>query len=369
MANIQNTKAQNIKVITTQDGKVNFVSPGVGFIEGYSLHHKDNSLVQPKKFILEQSGRKIVLLSQDRKKPVVLVDTETGANLGDFQVSCPNTSLNLLDFTPSRKWSNLDSESQFGYLFVSDKTLGNTLWDVRQNGKTISLKKDDSISYSKAKFSVSATSTSGQIAIGDKKGVVRLFSESGKKKKMVRAKTNLHQFATNEAIIGIDVSADGKWVLWTVKNQIFLCNTEFQDSKGERTTGFEQRMGKDKKNTLVIQLTQQDLQNLQMNAKDVSFTPAKFDNSPQSFAGSFEKIITTTCGPYVLTWKMRNVMKDYQKKRWTYKSATDPYYKVDRKVNIIRLENNIVADTFGYGNFSGMLSGLVPPTLVQDVQL
>src|ERR1700710_1392874 len=68
---------------------------------------------------------------------------------------------------------------------------------------------------SKTGFTSATTTEKGYIAIGSEKGDIRLYDRLG-----VIAKTNLP--ALGDPIIGLDVSADGRWVLATSKNYLLL---------------------------------------------------------------------------------------------------------------------------------------------------
>lgn len=363
MQHIESTY-NNIKIVSHQGeqegfGKIDFVSPGQGFISGYHLQHTNGQGFVPEQFLVEDGGRKMLFPT---KSTIVHYDTETGANLGDFQVACPNsTAVTLRDVAPCKKFGNLDSQGEYGLVFVSEKSAGNLLWDVRQNQKgKLTVKEKDFLSYKKGNLQVAATSKSGHLAIGDGSGVVRLYSDPSKKG-MIRAKTNIDQVSFGDPIIGMDVSADGEWVLWTTQQRIFLCNTKFRDDKNELSSGFEKRMGDNKKDVLIIQLSDSELKRMGISKDKVCFTPAKFDNS--SHLGSLESIVATTCGPFIVTWKMRNLTKDYQKGRFSMAAENK-----DRKANIIQLEDNILTDTFGFGMCTNVLSSVLSEE-IKDVRL
>ncbi len=117
----------------------------------------------------------------------------------------------------------------------------------------------------------------GQLAVADKEGIVHLFSNPSDG--VVRAKTNLDQFSGLGEIIGVDVSGDGKWVLWTLRDRIFLANVEFRDPKSNAVTlGFNKPMGEAKSDVLELRLQPDELARIGITAEQVNFAPAKFDN-------------------------------------------------------------------------------------------
>ncbi len=92
------------------------------------------------------------------------------------------------------------------------------------------------------------------------------------------AKTNLDDVAVG-TVIGVDVSADGEWVLWTARNRIYLANVLFRDSKtNEVQSGFDKSMGDQKSNVLQLQLLPEELSKMHVKEDDVCFTRARFDN-------------------------------------------------------------------------------------------
>jgi len=53
----------------------------------------------------------------------------------------------------------------------------------------------------------------------------------------------LTTFPSKDPIIGVDVTADGKWVLATCKTYLIVINTEIKDTG---VTGFAKSMGQNK---------------------------------------------------------------------------------------------------------------------------
>jgi hypothetical protein len=73
-------------------------------------------------------------------------------------------------------------------------------------------------------FSAAATTASGKLAVASNKGDIRLFDKLGK-----IAKTALP--ALGDAIIGVDVTADGRWLIATCKTYLLLIDTLIGDGK------------------------------------------------------------------------------------------------------------------------------------------
>ncbi len=87
---------------------------------------------------------------------------------------------------------------------------------------------------SKNQFSVMATTESGYIAVASEKGDIRLFDRVG-----VNAKTLIPPLG--EPIIGLDVSANGRWVLCTCKTYLLLIDTKIKEGKYEGQSSVAQR--------------------------------------------------------------------------------------------------------------------------------
>ena len=93
---------------------------------------------------------------------------------------------------------------------------------------------------SKVDFSALATTEAGFIAVASEKGVIRLFDRVG-----VRAKVTLPSLG--EAITGLDVSADGRWILATCSRYLLLIDVLISEGKHEGKVGFQRTFGKDGK--------------------------------------------------------------------------------------------------------------------------
>eukprot|EP01102_Stenamoeba_stenopodia_P020218 TRINITY_DN7804_c0_g1_i3.p2 TRINITY_DN7804_c0_g1~~TRINITY_DN7804_c0_g1_i3.p2 ORF type:complete len:162 (+),score=40.18 TRINITY_DN7804_c0_g1_i3:820-1305(+) len=149
----------------------------------------------------------------------------------------------------------------------------------------------------------------------------------------------------------MDVSADGEWLLWTTEKFLALAKVGFQGGKG-KTTGFETAMGKDKKpDALLIRIPEQDLERLGLTEDDVSFTVARFDRSTSiGVADVVEEYVITTTGPYVLQWKLRQLVNDYNSKRESNYQKSRP--------KIRKQETNIVDKIFEYGQTNKVVAAL-----------
>lgn len=85
---------------------------------------------------------------------------------------------------------------------------------------------------SKNKFSGVATTSSGKLAVASEKGDIRLFDSIGK-----NAKTALPPLG--DPIIGIDVTADGRYIVSTTSTYLLLIDTLIGEGRYQGQLGFD----------------------------------------------------------------------------------------------------------------------------------
>lgn len=185
---------------------------------------------------------------------------------------------------------------------------------------------------SKNDFSAAATTEKGHIAVASNKGDVRLFDRLG-----INAKTHIP--ALGEAIIGLDVSADGHWVLATCRTYLLLIDAMQKDGKNEGKLGFEKSFAKDSKpQPRRLGLTPSHVAQFQHETKQpISFTPAKFNTG----VDDKETSIVTATGPFIVTWNLKKVLA----------GKKDPY-------TIKRYAEEVKADNFKFGSDKNVIVAL-----------
>lgn len=185
---------------------------------------------------------------------------------------------------------------------------------------------------SRTAFTTASTTEKGYIAVGSANGDVRLFDRLG-----IRAKTALP--ALGDPIIGLDVSADGQYLLATTKTYLLLVDTKQYDGKDAGKLGFEKSFPKDSKpKPRRLALTPAHIAQFQHETKTpLSFTPAKFNTGPDTQ----ETTIVTSTGPFIVTWSMKKLMKNMK----------DPY-------NIKRYAEEVKADNFRFGSDKNIVVAL-----------
>lgn len=185
---------------------------------------------------------------------------------------------------------------------------------------------------SKNDFSAAATTEKGYIAVASNKGDVRLFDRLG-----INAKTYIP--ALGEPIIGLDVSADGHWVLATCRTSLLLIDAMQKDGKNEGKLGFEKAFSKDSKpKPRRLGLSPNHVAQFQHETKTpISFTPANFNTG----LDEKETSIVTATGPFIITWSLNKVLA----------GKKDPYV-------IKRYSDNVKADNFKFGTDKNVIVAL-----------
>jgi len=264
--------------------------------------------------MLSQRDSRMLMLNPLRDDTVFCMDLERGQVIEEWNV---NDEMKIRAFGPQEKYGQLTGEQ--GILGVNLNTLFSL--DPRINKKN---KMAQNYSYVKApKMTCVGTNGTGQIAVGDLHGEIRLFSDITKK-----AKTLLP--GLGDPVIGIDVTEDGHYIVATTSQYLLVIPTVIEGKKGK--TGFDVSMGAAKPTPLKLQLDPKDL--AKYNIGKVSFTAAHF-NTGSSIK---EEWIVTSTGPFVITWDFSWVrlghLKRYQIKKQTQDIVADQfrYNKEDQVV-------------------------------------
>lgn len=185
---------------------------------------------------------------------------------------------------------------------------------------------------SKNDFSAAATTEKGYIAVASTKGDIRMFDRLG-----INAKTHIP--ALGEPIIGLDVSADGRWVLATCRTYLLLVDALQKEGRYEGKLGFERSFGKDAKpQPRRLGLRPSHVAQFQHETGvPLSFTPARFNTG----LDSDETSIVTATGPFIVTWNLAKVLA----------GRRDPY-------TIKRYAEEVKADNFKYGSDKNVIVAL-----------
>ncbi|KAK2064397.1 VID27 cytoplasmic protein [Colletotrichum caudatum] len=286
------------------------------------------TLFSPKKVMLHNEDRNMILQNEQDPNKLYRMDLEYGKVVDEWNV---HEDIPVLNFAPENKFAQMTHEPTF--LGISKNALYRV--DPRLSGTKLV---DSQLKQyvSKNDFSAIATTEKGYIAVASNKGDVRLFDRLG-----INAKT--HVPALGEAILGLDVSADGRWVLATCRTYILLVDALQKSGKNEGKLGFEKSFAaSDKPQPRRLALTPEHVaQFAHETGKPVSFTPARFNTGE----GTEETSIITATGPYIVEWSLKKVLRGakaaYRIKRYAEEVKADDFkFGTDKNV-IVALPNEV----------------------------
>ena len=284
----------------------------------------NGKLFSPKKVMLHAEDTNMILQNEANPNSLYRMDIEYGKIVDEWKV---HDDIPVDTFAPESKFAQMTGEQTFlglskNALYRIDPRLaGNKLVDSEL--KQYASKND---------FSAAATTEKGYIAVASNKGDIRMFDRLG-----INAKTHIP--ALGEPIIGLDVSADGRWVLATCRTYLLLIDALQKDGKNEGKLGFEKSFGKDSKpQPRRLGLTPSHVAQFQHETgAPLSFTTARF-NTGQDVS---ETSIITATGPFIVTWNMKKVIRGNK----------DPY-------TIKRYAEEVKADNFKYGSDKNVIVAL-----------
>ncbi|RKU43128.1 hypothetical protein DL546_006346 [Coniochaeta pulveracea] len=288
----------------------------------------DGTLFTPKKVMLHNEDRNLILQKDNDPNKLYRMDLEYGKVVDEWKV---HEDIPVLTFAPENKFAQMTHEPTF--LGISKNALYRV--DPRLSGQKLV---DSQLKQyaSKNDFSALATTEKGYIAVASNKGDIRLFDRLG-----INAKTHIP--ALGEPIIGLDVSADGRWVLATCRTYLLLIDAQQKSGKNEGKLGFEKSFAADAKpQPRRLALTPEHVAQFNHETgKGVSFTQAKFNTG----AGIEETSIITATGPYIIEWNLKKVLAGrkapYLIKRYTDDVKADDFkFGTDKNV-IVALPHEV----------------------------
>lgn len=281
-------------------------------------------LMNPKKVMLHGEDRDLIIQNNVDANKLYRMDIEYGKVVDEWNV---HDDIPVVNFAPENKFAQMTSEQTF--LGVSNNSLFRV--DPRLGGNKL-VDSDMKQYASKNDFSSLATTEKGYIAVASNKGDIRLFDRLG-----IRAKTQLP--ALGDPITGMDVSADGRWILGTTQNYILLVDAMQKDGKNEGKLGFEKGFSADTKpRPRRLALTPEHVaQFYHETGKPINFTPAKFNTGE----GAEETSIITATGPYIIEWNLKRLLR-----------GTKAPYKIKR------YEDEVKADDFKFGSDKNVIVAL-----------
>ncbi|OTB06405.1 hypothetical protein M426DRAFT_72210 [Hypoxylon sp. CI-4A] len=269
----------------------------------------------PKKVMLHNEDRNLILQNDTDPNKLYRMDLEYGKVVDEWNV---HDDIPVITFAPENKFAQMTHEPTF--LGISKNALFRV--DPRLSGNKLV---DSQLKQyvSKNDFSAVSTTEKGYVAVASNKGDIRLFDRLG-----INAKTVIP--ALGEPIIGLDVSADGRWVLATCRTYLLLIDALQKAGKNEGKLGFEKPFAADSKpQPRRLALNPEHVAQFHHETgKGVNFTPARFNTSKTNE----ETSIITATGPYIIDWNLDKVVR----------GSKAPYI-------IKRYEDTVRADDFKFG--------------------
>eukprot|EP01099_Mayorella_cantabrigiensis_P003250 TRINITY_DN2523_c0_g1_i2.p1 TRINITY_DN2523_c0_g1~~TRINITY_DN2523_c0_g1_i2.p1 ORF type:complete len:387 (+),score=109.25 TRINITY_DN2523_c0_g1_i2:30-1190(+) len=315
-------------------------------IDGWSL---TDSLTKknftPRKLILQNESHNTLILTPDRKNVVQYYDTERGALLRRLEMKnfVSDLELNIDELAHKEKFSNLKQSSVLENVAIAGNIVCNVQWDPRAKGDEFIITDKSEVKTKGKKFTCVATTGKGHVAVGTNTGEINLYTTPSKSGKWTKAKTTLNQIA--DPVIGVDVSKDGEWILWTTKEYLALSKTVVTTEAGNVISGYEGKgLGANKPSCIICRLSPQIKEKYGIG--EVNFSPAKFDNGPfLPDDGVIEDKIVTSTGPFVVNWSFRQLKHDYNKKQ-----NDDQGLETSVLPQVLKQSDNVVDKVFEYGD-------------------
>jgi hypothetical protein len=234
-------------------------------------------------------GGKVLLRTPAKDSTFLGVNVETGQTTDEVAVTWKSKQVTLQSMTPQKRHAQYVDEGPVVELFGIAGGKSNTLWagmyDPRAGETNGELKvgSKSANQFATIQFTCCATTRLGYMVTGDVKGNVRLYRD------VDRALSVLSGYGSGEPIIGVDVTADGKFVMWTISDAIYMVN--YPD--GEEAWGAR---GVPPQVPVKLVVREQAMKQILDQDDNAEFLPAKFDlgtipdGSKSSIIGMTEKI-------------------------------------------------------------------------------
>jgi hypothetical protein len=140
--------------------------------------------------------------------------------------------------------------------------------------------------------------------------------------------------------LGIDVTADGRWIVATTKTYLLLIDTLIGEGRYQGSLGFDRSFPATAKP--IPRRLQLRAEHVAYMGHSVSFTPARFNQGE----GQEENAIVTSTGPFVVAWDFKKVKKGlldrYEIKKYEDHVVQDNFRFGDDKEIIVALQNNVL---------------------------
>ncbi|KAL7748875.1 Vacuolar import and degradation protein 27 [Sorochytrium milnesiophthora] len=280
----------------------------------------------PTKTMLHDDETKMVLMHPSRPHDLMEMDLATGKIVNEWNVHDIVPVNNIVN---NAKYAQMEHDKTF--IGMSHNAIFRI--DPRQKDNKIRENEWQQM-MGKVGFTAAATGGNEELVVGNQKGELSLYNKVG-----IRAKTQLP-----DAIAGLDVTADGKWVVATCKTYLLLVDTTLPDTDA---TGFVKRMGEHKPAPIRLSLKPETVAAM---GAPLHFTTAHFNTGEEG-----EQTIVSSSGPYVVTWNFKKILQQRERERRRAASSSSSsrpsaaLSSVIHEYHIKRYPDHVVADQFKYG--------------------
>ena len=266
----------------------------------------------PKKMMLHQQDSAMILMDPNESSKLYKMDLERGKVVEEWNIHDETSVNNIVSDTKTSQMTNtqtLIGLSDFSIFRIDPRLRGNKRVDSEM--KSYKMKNE---------FTCGTTTESGELAVGSSQGDIRLYNKIDK-----RAKSLLPGFG--DEIIGLDVTADGKWLVATCKSYLLLLNTATDNANA-----FVKAMS-EKPKPIRLQLKPEHLAYINQMIK---FTTAKFSTD-----GNY---IVTSTGEYIVTFSMKKIrsgkLYDYKIKKYSDTVVAEGF-KYGKQSIVVTLPNDV----------------------------
>lgn len=284
----------------------------------------NKKFVDPQDPMMYLEDRAMVFSDRENKNTLYKMDIEKNKIVDEWQVG----DKSVVQYGPTKKFDQLTGEQTM--LCLSKN--GVFKIDPRVNGSN-KIVQDESKEYAtKYNFSSIATTQHGYIAIGSKRGEIRLYDRLG-----IRAKTLIPSLG--QPIKYLCTSADGKWLLATCDSSLLLMDLQIKSGKNAGEIGFLKSMPVgDNVKTYILKISPEHATHiLNQTKKPLCFSRAYFNTG----IGEKEDTIVTSNGPFAISWSIPKVVKGDKKP-----------YKLDW------YDSPIIENNFEFGNKDNVIVAL-----------
>lgn len=174
--------------------------------------------------MLHDQDRKMIMMNPAEPNSLYHLDVTTGKVVEEWKI---HDDVPVLNIAPDSKFAQTTPQETFV------GTSGNAVFRVDPRVSGNKMVESQFKQYTgKNQFSGVTTTAKGGLAVASEKGDIRLFDSIGK-----NAKTALPPLG--DPILGVDVTADGRYIVATTKTYLLLIDTLIGEGRYQGQLGFD----------------------------------------------------------------------------------------------------------------------------------